>query len=225
MLSQQGSCQRQKLSAESVGEQAEVTDAHEAFWQHVQEEASQELDSVEFHDAPLATMRVVLPAEVDILTVEGGDPVVGDGDAMCVASQVTKYVFGAAEGRLGIDHPLVPAQLGEQFREPLPVLKSRRLAAAVELVLVVEVFEPREELIAEDSAQDRYRQQEERVAGGDPTLMVGRQSAARNDTVDMWMERQVRSPGMQDGEQAYLCTHALGIGGNFQQCLRACGKE
>ena len=41
--SQQLSCQRQAVASETVGEQSEVADAHEALGQHVKEEAAQEL--------------------------------------------------------------------------------------------------------------------------------------------------------------------------------------
>ena len=42
--------------------------AHEAFWQHVQEEAAQEADGVEGHDALLAAEGIIAPAEADALT-------------------------------------------------------------------------------------------------------------------------------------------------------------
>jgi hypothetical protein len=42
--------------------------AHEAFWQHVQEEAAQEADGVECHDALLAAGGIIAPAEADALT-------------------------------------------------------------------------------------------------------------------------------------------------------------
>ena len=59
------------------------------------------------------------------------------------------------------------------------------------------------------------------MAGVDPALMIGRQSAAGNDAVDMVMGQQVRSPGVQDGEESDLCAEALGIGGDFEQGLGA----
>jgi hypothetical protein len=34
---------------------------------------------------------------------------VGDGDAMGVAGQVVENMFGAAEGWLGVDDPVLPA--------------------------------------------------------------------------------------------------------------------
>ena len=35
---------------------------------------------------------------------------VGDGDAMSVAGQVVENMFGAAEGRLGVDDPVLLAE-------------------------------------------------------------------------------------------------------------------
>ena len=42
---------------------------------------------------------------------------VGDGDAMSVARQVVENIFGAAEGRLGVDDPVLLAQLPEEVAE------------------------------------------------------------------------------------------------------------
>ena len=69
-------CQGQALFAEAVGEQAVVADAHEALWQYVEEEAAQELGRLELHDAPPATVGIILPAEADVLSVEADQAVV-----------------------------------------------------------------------------------------------------------------------------------------------------
>jgi hypothetical protein len=42
---------------------------------------------------------------------------VGDGDAMGVARQVVENVFGAAEGWLGVDDPVLLAELPEEAAE------------------------------------------------------------------------------------------------------------
>ena len=73
-------CQGQALFAEAVGEQAVVADAHEAFWQHVEEEATQELRCFQLHDALPAAVSIILPAEADPFPVEGDQAVVRDGD-------------------------------------------------------------------------------------------------------------------------------------------------
>ena len=51
--------------------------------------------------------------------------------------------------------------------------------------------------------------------------MIGRQSAAGDDAVDMVMGQQVLTPGMQDGEEADLSAEPFRIGSHFEQGLGA----
>lgn len=57
------------------------------------------------------------------------------------------------------------------------------------------------------------------MAGRNPALMIGRQSAAGNDCVNMIVGQQVRSPRVQDGEEPDLCAEAPGISSHFEQGL------
>ena len=106
--------QGEGLMSVAVGEQSEVADLDEASGQDVEQEAANELDRVEGHDAAAVVMPGVSPAKAHLSAVEAEQSSVGDGDAVGVASQVLQHVFGAAEGRLGVDHPLLVAQAGEQ---------------------------------------------------------------------------------------------------------------
>src|SRR4029450_826480 len=56
------------VGAMAVGEQAVVTDAMEAGWEDVEQEAAHELSDVETHDlaAMTAVLAIVLPAETDM---------------------------------------------------------------------------------------------------------------------------------------------------------------
>ena len=80
-----------------------MADADEALWQHMEEEAAQELRSVERHDALLSAVSIILPSEGDPFTIEAEQAMVGNGDAMGVAAEIAQHMFGTAEGRLGID--------------------------------------------------------------------------------------------------------------------------
>ena len=111
LFGEQCARQGQQFFAEAVGEQAIAADAHEAFWQYMQEKAAEEVHGVEGHDALLAAVGIIAPEEADALSVEGGDAVVADGHAMGVAAEVTQHVFGSAEGRLGMDVPVLFAEL------------------------------------------------------------------------------------------------------------------
>ena len=44
---------------------------------------------------------------------------VGDGDAMGVARQIMQHMLGAAEGRLGIDDPVLPIERAQEDGESL----------------------------------------------------------------------------------------------------------
>ena len=101
----------------AVGEQAEVADADQPLRQNVDEESAQELISRDGHDLLLAAVGIVLPAERDALVFESHQAMVGDGDAMSVAGQIAENMFGTAEGRLGIDDPVLAKKLPEEWRK------------------------------------------------------------------------------------------------------------
>jgi len=78
------------VGAMAVGEQAVVTDAMEAGWEDVEQEAAHELADVEAHDlaALTAVLAIVLPAETDMGRVEIEQTAVGDRDAMRIAREI-----------------------------------------------------------------------------------------------------------------------------------------
>ena len=98
--------QGERLTPVAVGEQSEVADLDEAGGQHMEQEAADELDRIEGHDAAAVAMTGVPPAEAHLSVVEAEESSVGDGNPMRVAGQVLQHMFGSAERRLGVDHPL-----------------------------------------------------------------------------------------------------------------------
>ena len=151
----------------------------------MEEEAAQELHGIERHQALLAAMGIVSPAEADAFPVEGGKPVVGDRHAMGVTAEVAQNMFGSAEGRLGVNVPALFVEFLEQLLESGPVAEVRRRASAIEHASAIEVAEAGEELVAEGNAQNRHRQQEHRMAGVDPALIV-RQIPPAGTTAWIW---------------------------------------
>ena len=109
-----GPAKGKRLTSVAVGEQSEVADIDEACRQDVEQEATDELDRVEGHDAAAVVMSGVSPAEAHLSVFEAEEPSVGDGDAVGVAGQILQHIFGAAERRLGVDHPLSSAKGMEQ---------------------------------------------------------------------------------------------------------------
>jgi hypothetical protein len=105
-----------------VGEEAEVADTHEAAWQKVEQEAAQELFDWQGHEPLLVAVSGVSPAEGDVALGEGDKSVVGDGDAVGVGAEIAQSVFRSAEGRFGVDDPVVTEQ------EPEPGCKDPRFS-------------------------------------------------------------------------------------------------
>jgi hypothetical protein len=104
----------QRLTAIAVGKQSEVADFDEAGGQDMEQEAADELDRVELHDAAAVVVPGVPPSEAHLAVIEAEESSVGDGNPMGVAGQVLQHMFGSSERRLGVDHPLSPAHVPKQ---------------------------------------------------------------------------------------------------------------
>ena len=83
----------------------------------MEQEATQELVRRYRHDLLLVAVRVVSPSERNALIVAGDETMVRDGDAVGVSSQVAEDVFWAAEGWLGVDHPVSGEQSAQEAAE------------------------------------------------------------------------------------------------------------
>ncbi len=59
---------------------------------------------------------------------------VGDGDAVGVASQIMQHMLRAAEGRLGIHHPVLSIKSTQEEGEMLLFMKRHALAEEAQLM-------------------------------------------------------------------------------------------
>jgi hypothetical protein len=105
MIEKKGAAKGELGGAMAVGHEAEVADAVEAVGQRMKKEAADELVGLELHDLCCAVLAVILPAEGDMIVVEGDDPAVGDRDPMGVAAEISQDLGGPAERLLGVDDP------------------------------------------------------------------------------------------------------------------------
>jgi hypothetical protein len=82
-----------------------VSDAMEAFGQHVEQEPADEFVRMQGHRLPAvgAVDPVVPPAERDAAVGGGHQPAVRDGDAVGVAREVAQHGLGSGERRLAVD--------------------------------------------------------------------------------------------------------------------------
>ena len=96
-----------------------MANANERSWQHMQEEASQELVGAESHRPVLIVLGVVLPPERDLAVLERNQSVIRDGHAMGIASEVMQDVLRSAEGPFCIYDPFLPEELSQKATEHL----------------------------------------------------------------------------------------------------------
>jgi len=138
-----------------MGHKAEVANADEAGGKHVEEEAAQELLHPQSHQALLVTVPGVSPAEGDLVVLEGGQTVIGDGHAVGVAAEITENLLGTAEGRLAVDHPVPSKERAEKGSEGLAFRQRLEIAVEAQSAVGKSRSESLDKLAAEDSPQHR----------------------------------------------------------------------
>lgn len=163
--------ERQQLFPAPVGEEAGEANAHEAARQNMQQEPAQELLGGQRHLPLFALVSVVFPPEGDLAIGKIHDPVVGDGDAMRIASQVVENVFRSSEWPLGVNHPVLTKQRAEKSVEGLFLGQAFDTTGEGQFSLAKSPLQSGDELAAKDTAEHLYRQ-EERVARVNPALVV-----------------------------------------------------
>jgi hypothetical protein len=71
---------------------------------------------------------------------ESHEAVIGDGDAMGVAGEIAEHMMGTAEGRLGVDDPVLTEQGAQEGAEGLFVFERLESSGEGELVLLESEF-------------------------------------------------------------------------------------
>lgn len=139
----------------------------------MEQESPQKLFGGNRHQPLLALVSVVLPAEGDLAVGKVHNSVVGDGDAMRVAGQVMKDMFGPAEGSFGVDHPVLTEHRPQESMEGFLLAEPFQASRKEQLPVTESVLEAGHELAAKYAAQNLNRQ-EERIARVYPALVIGR---------------------------------------------------
>src|SRR5437588_9421314 len=103
--------------------------------------------------------------------LEGDQAMIGDGDAVGIAGEITQDVLGASEGRLEVNHPVLSEQGAQERGKGL--LVAEWVEGTGESEFGVVLFQTVDELAAEDATEDVVGQ-EEVVARMNPASVVGR---------------------------------------------------
>jgi len=136
------------------------------------------------HEPFLVLVGIVFPAESDLAIGKAHDPVVGDGNAMRVAGQVMKDVFGSSERSLGIDHPVLTKERPQKSMEGFLPGELFQASGKQQFPLAESELETGAKLAAKYAAQHFYRQ-EEGITRVNPALVIGRETTGRDDAMDV----------------------------------------
>jgi len=117
------------------------------------DEASQELFGTESHQPLLVAASVISPAKGDLVTFVGNDPMVADSNAMSVTAEITEDRLRAAEGGLGVNHPVLAAEFLHKRRKLLWCGRGVR-AAEVEFLEPESAAKSSDELAPADPAEN-----------------------------------------------------------------------
>jgi hypothetical protein len=190
------------IGPDAVSEETEMTDADEAMRDDVQEEATDELVSVKGALFELVVVASVSVEESDLAVVDIEDAMVGDGDAVGVASQVVEDLVRATEGRLGVDDPVDGIEATHELMESGLGSESGKPTRQSELTVGAEFLEAIKELAPEDLGEG-LNVEEEVLRSRDPASEIFGENAAWDDTVKVDVISEQLIPGMQDRREAH----------------------
>jgi hypothetical protein len=198
--------------AAATGQQSVVSDAMEALWQDVDQEAPDELVGCQRHRlvAGGALDAIILVPEGDAVLVGGHEPAIRDGDPVAIAREIGEHGPGAAERPLGIDHPIDLAQRRQKRLEGSDVIEAGVNAEKLEASGPVGGDELGQEQSPEQARENLHGQDEVWPARHPPRAING-DAAAWYDHVDMGMMRQRRAPSVKHRGDADAGAEVLGI--------------
>jgi|SRR4029079_11310206 hypothetical protein len=137
----------------------------------MQQEAPEKFLGCDRHQSLLAFTCVVFPAEGYFAVSEIDDPMVGDGDAVRVASQILKDVLRPSEWPFGVDDPVMAIQRAEESLESFLFGQRFQIAGEAKLSEAKRAFQPGDELAPKNTAQHLHRQ-EEWITRMNPARMI-----------------------------------------------------
>jgi len=176
----------------------------------MEQKATKELDRIHAHGGSSMAMSVVLPIEADAVVFERAKAVIGDRDAMGVASQILQHTLRSTEGRLGVHDPFDAGGLPTKCAKRGRIGEVAEFAGEVKLAIAESGPHRAQELLSKQAAQYTYGEKE-RFTTGDPAGAVRRETAAGHNAMQVRMEMQILTPGVEHGEEADGGSEMFGI--------------
>jgi len=212
------------LLAVAIGQEAIVADALKALGQNVQQEAANELAGGERHRLLSVAIAIVPPMEADFAVVDVEKAVIGDSNAMGVSRDVGQDLFGAGEGRFGVDTPFCLSRGSEVALKGAAVAERFQASAEGQSIGIEGLLQRAKEQPTEETSEHADGQKEVGPAA-DPTTAVGREPAAGDDAMQVRMMEQCLAPSVEDGEEAELCAEMLGVSSDCPQSFGSGVKQ
>jgi len=200
VLAECGAEAGETLGPNAAGEEPVMADAGEAAREDVEEEPAKELAPGNTDLDLLAGAFRVAGGEDNMSVVDPPDAMVGDGGAMGVAAEVGEHLFGAAEGALGVNPPVLVVEGLEVGDEALGRRAGRKTPQAL---MTLEAFEPVEELRAEDVGE-RFDREQEGAFSDACGAAIGTNGNGGNDDVKVGVREEALVPGVEDRGEAEL---------------------
>jgi len=163
-------------------------------------------------------VAVISPIKFHLAIFDADEPMIGNGDAVRVAADIVHHLLWPGERWLGVDDPFHVSHQIEMTGERLSILECLKRREELQLADIEGLLQILQEQSAEQAGEHPYRQEKARAAG-DPPGTIRCNPAARDDTMQMRMEKQALSPTVQYGEEADLGAQIFGIGGNGAKCF------
>src|ERR1700712_162990 len=175
---------RKLLGAMTVAEEAEVTDAVEPVRQHMDQEAANELISIQGHDLLAVAIPIIFPAEPDLAVVHGHQAVVGDGDAMGISPDIVEDLRRPGERPLRVDNPIGFPGRRQVTLECGGLMQVAVRGEEVQLSSAEGLFQVVQKPAPEHLRQHPDWQKETRPAGN-PTFAIRGNATARNEEMNV----------------------------------------
>lgn len=109
------------------------------------------------HQSLLALVGIIFPSKRHLAIGNIDNPVIGDGDAMRIASQIVEHMFGSSEWPFGVDYPVVTKQWPEKSMEGFLLGKLLHTTGEPEFSLLESALQTGNKLAAKHAAQHLHR--------------------------------------------------------------------
>ncbi len=149
---------------------------------------------------------------------------VGNGDTVSVATEIVEHILGAAEGWLGVDHPVFAKQRSQPGGEEFGLREPRQIPGKMQLASLKGQLESVDELAAKHLPEHGNGEKEARVRSN-PAGVIEREPAGGNNAVDMRMNLELLVPGVEHTEKADLSSEMGGVASDFEKSFCASTKQ